>query len=192
MKIDIDFSDYSRRFLYELAETTKSPGVLSKIVDFAINVDKYKDGESNSEWDFYLEAVADNKNLSEKDMIKILRYEGSPYSRWGIIQRKDLSIVMVDKIAKIEKDYSLIDVLLNEHEGKIKEQLPETRKQIMETIAKRILTGKITIGKCVMDEFNPGHKWFEVGVIEPVIKKLAAYCTAETTEKLELWIKKYK
>lgn len=192
MKIDIDFSDYSRRFLTELAETTESPGVLSKIVDFAINEDKYKDGESHDEWDFYLEAAADNRNLSEKDMIKILRYEGSPYSRWGIIQRKDLSIVMVDKIAKIEKDYSLIGVLLKEHEGKIKEQLPETRKQIVETIAKRIITGKITIGNCVKDEFNPDHEWFSVNEVENVIKKLSAYCTAETTEKLELWMKKYK
>lgn len=180
MQIDINFSDYSKRFLFELAMKTTKPEVLTGIVDFAINEDHYADDAPKEEDEYYLEAVANNKKLSRDDTIRILSYKESPYSRWSILEHKKLDSGLVRKVAETEPYVALIDKLLEYQSERI-------TSEIAETIIMRLESDDVTLGSRVDRDFEGAGF---VDAVESFIEKLSAYCSAESCKKVRNWFDK--
>ncbi len=170
MRVNIELSGFSERFLWELAGKTESSILLDRIVDFAINEYFYKDSNNLDEDEFFLEAAAENPNLSKQSKYKLIAYKESSYVRWSILGRKDLDAGLIFECAQSETDISLIDWLIENH---------EVDSSAADVIASRIISGEITADGCVRD-FNETE-------MENTVRKIIPLCSKYKAE-LELWL----
>ncbi|MBR3720554.1 MAG: hypothetical protein IKN09_02300 [Clostridia bacterium] len=171
MKVEFDISKCSTRFLNELAKITESKETLKEIVDYAITDDHY---DEKSLDEFYLEAVIMNPKVSIESIQAIIKCKNARYARWSIVDREVLSQDIMEQVAKLEKDFSLIGYMLEKH--------PIT-EEIANIIASRLVGNEIDLNDCIRYDSPEERALYEKDAIELILKK----CSSEWKEKLRKW-----
>lgn len=180
MKPEFDISKCSNRFLHELAVLTRSSDILEEIVNYALNVVHYDEDERGFiiDSDFYLNAVAKNQNTPLESLLAIIECQkGTSYARWKILERDDLEYELKQKFAKVEKDFSLICVLVMNH---------SISEEIVDTIAERLINGEILMDDCIISRRvgdSPARALYE----EQGMKVIIENCSEDWQQKLLKW-----
>ena len=176
MKLDLDLSKCSKRFLRELAGMLESPETLKEIVNYAVNVDDYDDYEGClDEEDCYLDEVVLNPNTPLEAIISIIEYPTATYARWKIIETIKLDDVLLESFAKFENDFSLICMIMEKY---------SLTTELADVIAERLSNDKIKITDVVNDDYDCMRAETFNQDIEFIIHK----CSDELKQKLRKWL----
>lgn len=174
MKVEFDISKCSTRFLDELATITESKETLREIVDYAITDDHYNEKNFDENDEFYLESVIRNPKVSLESIKAIIKCTNARYARWSIVDGKVLSQEIMEQVAKLEKDFSLIGYMLEKH--------PIT-EEIANIIAYRLVENEIDLNDCIRYDSIEERALYEKEAVELILKK----CSNEWKEKLREW-----
>lgn len=174
MKVEFDISKCSNRFLSELATLIDSSEALKEIVDCAINIKHYNDGDKNFkvDEDFYLDEVVNNPHTPLESIFAIIEYPNATYARWSILLKEELDDVIIEHFAKFEKDFSLICIMIERH--------PIT-SQMANNIAERMIKNEVEMTNVINEDYK------DKKVANENMELLIHKCSGKSKKQLKKW-----